>query len=431
MSLKVIAPNMKNKFIYRYYFVLLLVLALSNRMSVSSNAIFRIGYLAALFLPLLKNIELFPAILLGSLCMVKNTFAPIFVPTELYYYTLLALAFLVLYMAGGYKAVKIKPLFLVILLYMAVSDLLFQGHIANVTSILFVLILVYVCAEADIGSVTSSLSLIFLFFSLVLCYWMFIIPEDFLKEYNSADDMTQMGWVDPNYFGCSIGTGMILSIMKLFQKGRTKMYSIIIILTIILSFITLLGIASRGIMLSVSVSAVLMMAFSKVSRRRKFLTIVALVLFVVVLYTNRYFDFILARYQLDDGTGSGRTAIWIEKLGVFFKEGSVLNWLFGFGQDAEIRLGMRMASHNDFVSVLIYYGFIGLTLLFCVIAYPVKICSKKAKPQVVALLAYLIMCSMSIDPIVHGHVAYLCFFFYIILFAQRSRQVDVLEMKQI
>lgn len=412
---------MKGKNLYSYYLVLFLILALSIRMSISSSNVFRIGYLAALFLPLVNNIALFPAILLGSLCLVKNAFDRILVPTELFYYTLLSLAFFILSLTGCGKRTKLKPLFFVILLFFVFSDLLFQQHLAAVTSVFVILVLVSFCAKTDIEISSKSLSLVFLFFSLILCFWIAIAPEALLRTFNSADDMVQSGWQDPNYMSCALGIGLVVAVVKMFQEGKTKLYSLVLILTIVVSAITLLGLASRGNMLAVSVSIALLMVFSKVRRRTKIITIIALVAFIVFLYTNQYIDFLLARIAMDDGTGSGRTTIWMKHLEMIFQKGTILNWLFGFGQGAEPRLGMSHATHNDFITILLYYGFVGLFLLIRVFLYPLKICSKQAKPQIVAMLSYLIICSMSIDPISHGNVAYLSFLFYIILFAHHSR----------
>ena len=412
---------MKGKFFYIYYFVMMLVLALSINRSIASSAVFRLGYLAALFLPLLNKTAFVPAILLVSLCLVRNTFAPILVPTEMVYYVLLSLFFCVQCLARQKKKAKIKPLFLIILVYVAISDLVFSRGSSLLTTASFLLILLYVCAEVDIETSAKSVSLVFLMLSLILSYWKVFAPESQLTVYNSIGDMEQVGWLDPNYFSCALGAGVVLAVSKLLQADKTKLYIAVLIVTIIFSAITLLGLASRGVMLAISVSVMLMMFFSKATRRIKLLTTIALALFVFFLYTNQYMDFLVARFQLDDGTGGSRTTIWADKLYAFITKGNAINWLFGFGQRADEKLGMEMASHNDFISVLLFYGVVGLVLLIGAISYPIRICSKSVRPQVVALLSYLVMCSMSIDPLVKGNVAYLSFFFYIILFAHRSR----------
>lgn len=198
------------------------------------------------------------------------------------------------------------------------------------------------------------------------------------------------------------------------------------IITIVLSVMAVLSIASRGISVSVGITVGLMMLTSKVKTRTKVLTILGLGVFIIFLYTNQYVDFLIARFNADDGTGSHRTVIWTTKLSAFFENGNPFYWFFGYGFDQGwiLGFGTGYANHNDFVSILIYYGFVGLFLFISALLYPVRICSKKVKPLVFAFIVYLVVCSMSIEPLAAGNIAYISFYFYIIQLARHSRQIQ-------
>ena len=154
-------------------------------------------------------------------------------------------------------------------------------------------------------------------------------------------------------------------------------------------------------------------------------------LFIVYLYTNDYMNFVMARIESDDGTGNERTLIWRSKLEDFFRDGNLFNWIFGVGQSKGLELGeyygKGSSTHNDLLSVLIYYGFVGVAIFFSVIAYPLRICQKFERPQILALLVYLLMCSMTIEPFARGNVVYWGFLFYTILLARQSQEMKLIE----
>ena len=126
---------------------------------------------------------------------------------------------------------------------------------------------------------------------------------------------------------------------------------------------------------------------------------------------------------MDDGTGSHRTEIWTDKIHAFFESDDILNYIFGLGRSEGLKLGDigDRSPHNDFVGMFIYYGFVGLALFISALAYPIRNCSKEDRPQIAALVLYLLICSMSIEPFCLGNIAYIGFFFYIMQLARQSR----------
>jgi O-antigen ligase len=190
----------------------------------------------------------------------------------------------------------------------------------------------------------------------------------------------------------------------------------------------MLQMASRGVILAVVLTVVYIFVSIKSKRWIKIIVITLAVLFVLFLYSNQYTDFILARFNQDNGTGNNRTLIWFSKINEFFSNGNLFDWIFGIGQRNGIRIGITvgdafngMSTHNDFLSVLIYYGFVGVVLFFYAISYPLRICQKADRPQILAMLLYLLMCSMTLEPLARGNFVYWGFLFYIFVLARQSQ----------
>ena len=76
--------------------------------------------------------------------------------------------------------------------------------------------------------------------------------------------------------------------------------------------------------------------------------------------------------------------------------------------------------------MLIYYGLVGVAIFFSVIAYPLRICSREDRPQIIALLAYLLMCSMTIEPLARGTFVYWGLFLYVMVLARQSQELELL-----
>lgn len=423
---------MKDKILYIYYFLLILSLAFYTNMNASPNIVIRLGYLAALILPLLKMVEVFPAIIICALGISKNTFAFPLMPTDMVYYIVLALGFAFLALSQRDFTTKINPIFYFALIYIGLNDIAFQGEISQMTIAFFICILFYLCMEDDLDFGTRFLPLSFILISLTISFWAIFFPEAQTNSYNKVGEMEQIGWTDPNYLSAALGAGLVIAVRDLVKGGNRLIYTTILYLTILGSSIALLLLASRGAILSVVFSTTIFVVSSKTNIKTKAIAIGAAGLFLLFLYTNQYMDFVMARVEADDGTGSQRTKVWISKINDFFLIDNPLTWTFGVGQDEGARLGVSIgkaidyfSTHNDFLSILIYYGFVGVAIFLSLIAYPLRICSKEDRPQIIALLAYLLMCSMTIEPLAHGTFVYWGLFLYVMVLARQSQELKL------
>ena len=104
---------------------------------------------------------------------------------------------------------------------------------------------------------------------------------------------------------------------------------------------------------------------------------------------------------------------------MLFRSCSPLQWIFGLGTDEAMRLGTNqfIGFHNDYLSILVKYGFIGF---FCLIGLLLKpfICCRKNKGIVFSGLVYIALCMFSIEPFTGGQWGCLYFYLYILILSQ-------------
>jgi len=420
---------MAKKFIYIYYLAIILALVLYTNMDSSPSMLVRLAYLAALVIPLVKRTEWFPAIIICAFGIADNTFAYPLMPTDLIYYVVLALAFAILTLSRREYHTEIHPLFPMALVYVALNDIALQGELSDMSIVFFIFILFFLCLEGqNVNEGIQILPISFILISLAICYWVLFCPEAEINSYNKLDEMEQKVWSDPNYLSAILGMGLVIAVRDLFKGDNKALYAFILVLTVFGSTVAMLTLASRGAIISVILSVAALFVLSKTKRRTKVVAILLAAVFIVFLYTNQYTDFFVARIEAEDGTGTHRTEIWYSKLRAFLALENPISWFLGVGQSEGTQLGdylgqtvKALSTHNDYLSILIYYGIVGLALLYSVITYPLRICKKEERPQIISLLVYLLMCSMTIEPLANGSFVYWGLFFYIIIQARDSQ----------
>ena len=427
---------MRNKTLYfLYYCALMIILALYSNMESSPNTVFRFGYLAALVLPLINKAELFPAIIICALGISYNSYACMIMPTGIVYYVALALAFTLLALFRKKTLPKAHPVFYVALLYVAFNDLALQGELSQMSIVFFIILLLFNCVEGEELGI-KIMPLAFIFISLAISYWALFCPDAQINSYNEVDEMEQTAWSDPNYLSGALGIGLVLASKELINAKKRPLYKLFLIITAIGASLALVVLASRGAIVSSVVTIVALILVSKKKIGTKILALVLVALFIIILKNNQYLDFIIARFENDDGSGSFRTEIWQSKWEEFFSVESPTRWFFGLGQTEAMQLGTYMgdskfniSTHNDFLSMLLYYGFTGLFLFLYVVAYPLMTCQIERRAQTFVLLLFFAMSAFTIEPIAHGNYVYFGFLFYIIMYSRQGKE-ECVEKKR-
>ena len=396
----------------------------------STPMVVRIGYFVALFLPLIGNYQFFPAILICVLLISQNSFAYPLVPDDNYYYVIISAGFAFFSAIHNKTAIagqdRTSPIFFLLIVYLCLSNIILDGKVLDITSSVFICVMLYVCASKNLPLNSRLISLIFMFFSVSMSYLLFFHPEARLIAAHGEDNTT---WADPNYLGGMVGIGCTLAVMSIINMKKSVWQFVFYIITIIASLYFLSLMASRGSFLAVGVATIALTLFSKVKKRTKFLTLIGVVGVLLYIYNSEAFEVLMSRFDTSDTTGTGRTLIWAAKLKGFVQEGSLINFLFGFGAQGGFSLGASdlgvvWAFHNDFVAVLCEYGIVGLVLYLSLLAYPYRVATKEDKPVIGALLLYIIILGMTLEPVMSGRFVFIAYLLFIIILAKGGVQRD-------
>lgn len=414
MSLK-----LKSIFIYIYYLVLLLILVLRTS-DAAPNTIVRLCYLSAFFLPFLfKYKTLFLPCLICFMTIGTYGFSYSYFPYVMGIYMIISIIYL-LFTNQKLSDIKIPNLFLFIVVYVALINIVDSGKPQEIFYSIVTVFIGSYCATSRLSNMRLLMLISFTIISITLSLTYLINYEHFLEAYNANDGMERSGWTDPNYLSCIIGMGVISAMIILLKENR---YSLIsksyFILVIVLSLLVQIMLASRGGLLCVLASLLILITLSNVKIQYKIFSAIILLAFLIWSYLNNYFELLAYRIANDSG-GSGRLDIWTNKLTEFYNLKNPLKWLFGIGYDSAYGLASKSSGigfHNDFIAVLCGYGLLGLiVLIYMMIVRPIFHSSKASKPIVISLVAYLVLACLTLEPISAGRLTYFGFwaliFFY-------------------
>lgn len=255
--------------------------------------------------------------------------------------------------------------------------------------------------------------------------------EKFLTDYRGASGMERSGWTDPNYLSCIIGMGIVSAFYQLLTVSQKNLIQIFLwLLTIGITFIAQVLMASRGGLLSVSVSCMILIFLTDTKFKHKLFFALLIMLFIYWMYQNNYFELLEYRIQHDSGTGSGRTEIWARKYADFSNE-NLSNILFGVGYDRSLLLGgysNGVAFHNDFLAILCQYGVFGFGLFMYLLIRPFYNLKRKELITIFSMIIYIILTCMTLEPFSAGRLTYFGFYLMILVLANalRSKRGNVL-----
>lgn len=414
----------ENKYILFYYAILFILLSTRTNLS-APNALIRLTFLLAFFIPLfLKYTYLYLPCLVAFITVSTKHFAFGYMPYEMSTYAMISLvSFITVYGIRRNQAHNVNPVFLLLLLYVLLVNVAYSGSPQNITySIITVCFGGMITKVRTGGNIVNNMLHCFVFASLALSLIYLINFEQFIQSYSEKDGMERSGWTDPNYLSCIVGMGSLSSLILLLKNKHARIYSRLLwVITLVLSTISQVLMASRGGILAVSGSVVVLILFANVKKIYKVAIVLSLFLFIGWLYNNGYFELLSYRIE-NDADGSGRLDIWQTKLAMFSQSGNVFNWIFGIGYQNAMELsesGDIRGFHNDFIAVLCGYGIVGfIAFLYLLLVYPFQKSSKRTLPVVIALVMYLVLSCMTLEPISLGQISFIAFYYMILLLAE-------------
>ena len=388
----------KNKWIYIYYLILhLICLSWTNIEMVAPSTVLRMGVTFAVFFPLIKYIWMAPAVVILFVGLRLNSIAPYgYIPQT---WSIFEIIIIIVWILNNilYRK-KIKKLFsrkqIVLFFFLFIVDLFnFQPF----SDIFFFVLMLYILYNSISDRVELNLTMFsFVVLTITLSIYYFIFAEEFMDTYYGSEAERAV-WIDPNYFGVVLGCGIVIAGGYLFSAIKVKLnfiYKIIFISSIILGFIVITLQASRGAMLAVASALIIQILFSNAKWYNKLVFIISTVLGIVYLFQSNYFTLLIDRTLY--GTGdSGRLEIWESKLNGWSE--NMFN-LFGTGFRSSFYkyAPYNYDCHNEFVSILINYGIIGLIIVLSEIT--IFLFNHNNKSIIWSIVAFLICSFMTLSP---------------------------------
>lgn len=421
----------RNNIIWALYYLVLIFIMLSwTNQEVSPNMALRVAFLGAVLFPVFFKPRLCPPAITCFATLSTMGFSCSYLPSNLFFIVAAIFVVYLIVQKKGKKHIPVPTPVIVLLVLVTVVNLFNSFLIENLTYCLLIFILF--CCFTDEDSETSSIQrLSIVVTGMALCSVFLLFRDLFTYDYiGKGTGLERTGWTDPNYFGSTIGMAAVCSIFALmFESDKNKIIRIVFIVCVILSFIVMLLVASRGAILSLGVCMILMFFSRKNKVWQKVVMLVLFILLLGYLYSHHYFDLLLYRIEMDETGGSGRIGIWTLKLKAFLNEDNPLHFLFGIGFRNSNYLGYGRDSyacvHNDLINYLIAYGLVGLVVFVLMLIAPLRSAIKNNcnKDMVIIGTVFLFVCGMTLQPLCEGYVAYYCFYFYLWQLSQTEKAI--------
>ena len=405
-----------------YYLLLLIVLvSWTNSESLPSMPL-RLAFMCAVVLPLwVRKSKSFPVLFFPFVIISASSYAVSYMPVDgLYIFVTVLLSLVILGRNGG-KHLKIPNSFKLLCFLSMFMDTFFSSDVTSVFNWLSIIIVAESFLSINdfqkLNSFTFSLAVI----SLVLSLEFIFVGNKFMTVVNTIDGvLDRKGWTDPNYFGSILGFGIFASLVELMtNKSNSKIIRYFYFFVIVVSLYTLFGTASRGAVIALICSSLILLFICPLSNTYRIGIISFSVLVLFIMFKLHMLDLLILRFLSDEGDAGGRMEIWIPRLNAFFYECSPMQWLFGLGTDKAMRLGTGqfIGFHNDYLSILVKYGMIGFFCLIGLLVKPIMSCKNK-KGIVFAGIVYMSVCMFSIEPFTGGQWGCLYFYLYVLLLSQ-------------
>lgn len=395
-----------------YYGLMFLILISWHNPFATPPELWRILYLLALLGPLTIKQPKLLAIIIPAFYAISNYSCFIsYMPNQVFIY--LAFPIAALFLHKGVKTDKDSIIFLFFFIITAANNFINNMTFESISSCCLMAFLWFKFVPNSVNSYVHTFSYAFTIMSLTLSIFFIVGGSAFQMDFGTSE-FKRTEWMDPNYFGCIVGIGIMVSMIEILYNRILKIPErIIFLLTIGLSLYVLILNGSRGALLATGMSLILLLIGNGQNISKKLLIICGFSIFIYMLYMSGTFDFLLYRIELDSGKGgSGRTHIWQTKMMAFSNQLSVLEQLFGIGYKNGMTLGFGYSRgfHNDYIAILVEYGVFGLMVFIGMLLSPLR--KSNNKVIVLSIIVYIAMVSSTLEPISGGMIVYFGFLFY-------------------
>ena len=417
-----------------YLLIYVLLLIAQFRLTDTSTAppmILRLVYWVLAIYPAILHPKLMPGIIALFYTITIYWFAYGYMPYENYWYILFVIPAIVVSTRNRKNHFIIPRVLVYLMLYTLVINFIFDVSISSLSTILLLIIaLLYLSDRRDV-SVIKMMSVGFCVATILLSIGFLMMKDQYVREY--AGVWERSGWIDPNYFGMVLCLGGICALFELFKGDHMPLLEKwFYIITLLLAIPVLIINASRGAVLAIGGSGLVLLLFSKTKMINKVLLILMAAVFLIVLYKYDLFELLLYRIN-NDNTGTGRLEIWMVKLDDFFQQ-PFYNIVFGLGDEGGLQLGAdhitlgtvangKLGFHNDFIGFLVKYGIIGFILFLIVLFYPFRFVNRQSNkfPIVLSGIIAISLYSFSLEPYSSGGTSFWLFYMYVLMISMNDK----------
>ena len=385
----------------------------------------RLAFLGALLLPAFINKSAFSFSMICFLSVSLASFSPI-IPTTSSYYLILSLLFTFILQYKYNDLDGYVKYILLVVFYFIILSLIFGDSISGYYWILTALLCVsFIKKKEDfenvsVGIMCASLG-ICLIYILFAKYFLIRISSEAQGGYERAQ------WLNPNELAGMINCGGILA--SAYLTGAIKydtnsvIFRIIAVLTVLLVATVNFINASRGGTMTFFLISTMFLLYSNV--KFKYKLIVGIIGFSLLIYAFQGGLMDTLIYRMGDenlGTASGRTDIWDTKIKLFFNS-SFIEQVFGIGLIDTVKLGYTdgYSTHNDLVTALVAYGYIGFTLFLSLFVKLYKSVPRHNKKLIMIFLLFFLLESSSLEFFFRGYFIFIVLFIYIYKYALMNR----------
>lgn len=354
-----------NKYIYIYYLLLhVICLSWTNTAEVAPTTMFRLAITFSVFIPLVKYFWIAPAVIILFVGLRFNSVSPFgYIPQtwEIYEGLIIIIAIIHSLLYKEKSLLRFSDRQILFLLFLFFIELINFNVYSSIIPFVVMLFILFNAIKTKTSFNLAMLSFVVL--SITLSIYYFVFAKEFVQSYYGSD-ADRSAWLDPNYFGLVLGSGVIISGAYVFSAIKTNIsyiYRSVFVGCIILGVVVVILQASRGAILAISGALLLQIFLAKVPIQYKLFAFLLSVIGIVCLFQAEYFTLLADRTLDDDGSGSGRGDIWVTKLSDW--SSSFFNY-WGGGYQASIKKirPLDVDCHNEFVSIILNYGIIGFII---------------------------------------------------------------------
>ena len=387
----------------------------------------RASFLIAMFLPLyVYKTEWTPIVLSTFLLVSDNSFATSILPDGHIPYIIIVL--ILAYRQGKVKHIPIRPIAMILLIYTYIINTI-TGNTIDRTALYmgyFYLFAFPFFVKKNDEFFPHLFSYAFIVSSLTLSIILALFGAQFARS-ATLGNYESFTWKDTNYWSNVIAMGVVAALIELYNSRGNKRIRLFLWGVVATEALVLIVTASRGSILAVAAAFLFLFLSSNANKNTKIYTTIGVVIIVGVLFFSGKMDRLIFRIFEEDtfATGNGRVDIWTAKLEKFFR-GDQSHRILGYGTEGGRKLGAEgtllglISTHNDFLSYLCYYGYIGLTLFLVLLYRPLMNIKSRNKTVVYSATAFITVSIFTLEPLAGGNIAWFAFLFYIYAWSQVS-----------